>query len=161
VAKDLLDRQAADLDRLLTSLIKRYQFRDRNQICCADVTVSQCYVLKELGREESLDMGRLAGRMSLKASTLTRVVDQLERKKYVARRRLRADRRICCVELTPEGKSLLRRLEGMIQRSEREVLETLSKPDRDGLLNGLRQLNAALDARDSRKACNQKLGGCK
>ena len=157
MAKDSLDRQAADLDRLLTSLIKRYQFRDRNQICCADVTVSQCYVLKELGRGESLDMGRLAARMSLKASTLTRVVDQLERKKYAARRRLPADLRICCVELTPQGKSVLKRLEGMIHRSEREVLETLSKSDREGLLNGLKKLNAALDARDARKADDQLL----
>lgn len=141
---DALDRQAAELDRLLTSLIKRYQFRDRNEICCADVTVSQCYVLKELGREGSLDMSRLSNLMSLKPSTVTRVVDQLERKRYAVRRRLAADRRVCCVELTRAGKSLLTRLEGMIRRSEREVLGKLSAGDREGLLNGLRKLDTAL-----------------
>jgi DNA-binding MarR family transcriptional regulator len=149
LGKDKLDRQAVELDRLLTTLIKRYQFRDRNQICCADVTVSQCYLLKELGEEGSLDMSRLAGRMSLKGSTLTRIVDQLERKNYAVRRRQAADRRVCCVELTPSGKSLLKRLEGMIRRSEREVLETMSAADREGLLHGLRKLTAALDARNN------------
>ena len=147
MAGDTLDRQALELDRLLTSLIKRYRFRDRNEICCADVTVSQCHVLKELGRAGSLDMTQLADRMSLKASTLTRVVDQLERKRYAARRRLPADGRVCCVELTLEGKGLLKRLEGMIRRSEREVLKKLSAADREGLLGGLRRLIAALDSR--------------
>jgi len=144
-----LEKQAEELDHLLTELIKRYQFRDRNQICCGDVTVSQCYVLKELGREGSLDMGRLAERMSLKASSLTRVVDQIEKKGYAARRRLAADRRVCCVELTPRGRDLLRRLESMIRRSEREVLEKLSAAEREGLLNGLRRLDAALKERDA------------
>jgi len=144
-----LEKQAEELDHLLTELIKRYQFRDRNQICCGDVTVSQCYVLKELGREGSLDMGRLAERMSLKASSLTRVVDQIEKKGYAARRRLAADRRVCCVELTPRGRDLLRRLESMIRRSEREVLSKLSAAEREGLLNGLRRLDAALRERDA------------
>ena len=144
-----LAKQAEELDHLLTELIKRYQFRDRNQICCGDVTVSQCYVLKELGREGSLDMGRLAERMSLKASSLTRVVDQIEKKGYAAGRRLAADRRVCCVELTPRGRDLLRRLESMIRRSEREVLEKLSAAEREGLLNGLRRLDAALRERDA------------
>jgi len=147
MAREVIDNQAAELDRLLTALIKRYQFRDRNEVCCGDVTVSQCYVLKELGQEGSLDMGRLAGRMSLKASSLTRVVDQLEKKGHVARRRLAADRRVCCVELTPSGRDLLKRLEGMIRRSERDLLGRLTTQEREGLIHGLRKLNAALDQR--------------
>jgi MarR family transcriptional regulator, 2-MHQ and catechol-resistance regulon repressor len=147
-----LERQAAEMDRLLTALIKRYQFRDRNTICCDDVTVSQCYVLKELGDQGTLDMTALARRMCLKASTLTRVVDQLERKGLALRRRLQADRRVCCVELTAKGGALLKRMESMIRRSEKDVLSKLSKADREGLLHSLRILNDALDAREQARA---------
>lgn len=156
----LLDRQADELDRQLTMLIKRYQFRDRNVICCEDVTVSQCYVLKTLREHGPLVMTRLAELMCLGLSGLNRVVEQLVRKGYVTRRRLPADRRVRCVELTPVGKETLHRMEIMIRRSEREVLGRLSESDRRGLLNGLRRLNAALEERTS--ACGPpQLAGAK
>lgn len=145
MTEDRLDRQAGELDRLLTALIKRYQFRNRNKICCGDVTVSQCYVLKELSDHGSLAMTRLAGLMRLSLSSLTRVVDQLEAKGYAARRRLPADRRVIYVEMTPAGKAVLKRIEGMIHRSEREALEKMTPAAREGLLVGLRRLNAAID----------------
>lgn len=145
MADDRIDRQSEELDRLLTALIKRYQFRNRNRICCEDVTVSQCYVLKELADHGTLAATRLAGLMRLGLSSLTRVVDELEAKGYVARRRLPADRRVICVEMTPAGKSALRRMEARILRSEKEVLEKMSPAEREALLEGLRRLNDAID----------------
>jgi DNA-binding MarR family transcriptional regulator len=138
------DAQAAELDRLLTALIKRYQFRDRNSICCGDVTVSQCYIMKELGRRGPLTMSALAEAMYLAVSTLTRVVDQLERRGRVTRRRSKDDRRVREVALTPAGAALLRTMEGRIRDSVRGVLDRLSPADRAGLLRGLRQLVRAL-----------------
>jgi MarR family transcriptional regulator, 2-MHQ and catechol-resistance regulon repressor len=140
-----LERQAAELDRLLTRLIKKYQFRDRNTVCCGDVTVSQCYVMKELGRRGPLTMTVLADAMCLAVSTLTRVVDQLERRGRVQRTAAATDRRVREVSLTPAGASLLRTMEGRIRRSEQDVLTRLSPADRAGLLRGLRHLVQALD----------------
>jgi MarR family 2-MHQ and catechol resistance regulon transcriptional repressor len=149
-----MDSQAAELDRLLTSLIKRYQFRDRNSVCCGDVTVSQCYVMKELGRRGPLTMTALAEAMCLAVSTLTRVVDQLERRGRVARRQTEADRRVREVALTPAGAALLRTMEGRIRRSETDVLNRLAPADRAGLIRGLRQLVQALDdGRNEDDAC--------
>jgi len=146
MAKDNLDAQAAELDSLLTALIKRYQFRNRNKICCQDITVSQCYVLKALGEHGALPMTRMAEIMCLGISSLTRVVDQLESKRYVTRRRLPADRRVCFVEMTVPGAAVLKRAEGMIRKSEREALERMAATEREGLLSGLRKLNMAIDA---------------
>ncbi|HEY3174125.1 MAG TPA: MarR family transcriptional regulator [Candidatus Polarisedimenticolia bacterium] len=142
---DKLERQAAELDLLLTALIKRYQFRNRNRICCEDVTVSQCYVLKELSGHGTLAMTRLAGLMRLGVSSLTRVVDQLESKGYATRRRLPADRRVVCVEMTPAGKGVLKGIDGMIRRSEKEALVKMTPAQREGLLAGLRTLNDVID----------------
>lgn len=146
MTRSTLDAQAAELDSLLTALIKRYQFRNRNKICCEDITVSQCYVLKALGEHGALPMTRLAEIMCLGISSLTRVVDELEAKQYVTRRKLPADRRVCFVEMTVSGNTVLRRAEGMIRRSEREALEHMAATEREGLLSGLRKLNAAIDA---------------
>ena len=145
-----LDRQARELDRLLSALIKRYQFRDRNSICCGTVTVSQCYVMKELGRHGPLAMTDLAGRMCLAVSTLTRVVDQLERRRFLTRRPSPGDRREREVALTDAGVSMLDSMQERILGSERAVLARLPAADRAGLLRGLRLLVEALENRSTR-----------
>src|SRR5690606_18937495 len=43
-----LARDAAALQRALSDLIRVYQFRDRDRICCHDISVSQCYALEAL-----------------------------------------------------------------------------------------------------------------
>ncbi|HKY33812.1 MAG TPA: MarR family transcriptional regulator [Candidatus Polarisedimenticolia bacterium] len=154
-----LARQADELDRLLTALIQRYQFRDRNSICCGDITVSQCYVMKELGRVGPLTMGALAGAMCLAVSTLTRVVDQLEKKGCAVRVQSPSDRRVWQVELTPAGRALLAGMEKRIRRSEKEVLGRLGPADRSGLLKGLRKLMEALEGRGG-AACPPGGKGC-
>ncbi len=152
-----IERQAEELDRLLTSLIQRYQFRDRNSICCGSITVSQCYVMKELGRDGPLTMTTLAGRMRLAVSTLTRVVGQLERAGLVASRHPAGDRRVRQVALTPAGTATLQSMERRIRQSERAVLEKLAPADRMGLIRGLRRLTQALDERDT-ESCERRNG---
>ncbi len=139
-----LDRQARDLDRELTRLVKRYQFRDRNEVACDGITVSQCYALREIDTEGSLPMSRLAEALHLSLGAATRVVDQLERRGLARRRRLPADRRIHAVELTPAGRRRIRRIAARIRRRERAVLEHLDAAEREGLILGIRRLNEAL-----------------
>ncbi|HET6372927.1 MAG TPA: MarR family transcriptional regulator [Candidatus Polarisedimenticolia bacterium] len=141
-----LTKQAEELDGLLTDLIKRYRSRDRSTICCDGVTVAQCYALKALGRHGSPTMSRLAKALRLSLSAATRVVDQLETKGYALRCRTGPDGRVCCVELTASGRSLLSRMQGMICASEREVLSRMTASERERLLAALRGFNAALDA---------------
>ncbi len=37
-----LRRSAVTLHRALTDFVRQYQFRNRNEICCYGITVSQC-----------------------------------------------------------------------------------------------------------------------
>jgi hypothetical protein len=49
-----LDRDAALLYEALSDLLRVYQFRDRDRICCHDISVTQCYALESLVREGPL-----------------------------------------------------------------------------------------------------------
>src|SRR5579859_7609949 len=69
----------------LEDLLRVYQFRDRDRICCFDVSVSQCYALEGLVRRGSMTLNDLAAYLYLDKSTVSRVVDALERKGYVVR----------------------------------------------------------------------------
>src|SRR5262245_55668587 len=78
-----LDRDAADLQAAVADLVRVYQFRDRDRICCHDVSVTQCYALETLVAHGPLRLSGLAERLFLDKSTTSRVVAALVKKGYV------------------------------------------------------------------------------
>jgi MarR family transcriptional regulator, 2-MHQ and catechol-resistance regulon repressor len=98
---------AERLHRLTNELIRRYQFRDANRICCYGISISQSHILEVLAEEGDLTMQRLAGRMFKSVSTMTRVVGQLVRHGYVKRRTRPEDGRVVQISITPQGKAIV------------------------------------------------------
>ena len=86
-----------ELYRSLTELARRYQFRNRDEICCYGLTVSQCYALQTL-QEGAHSTSALSDKLGLDISSTTRLVDQLVRKKLVYRTRGNEDGRVRQIE---------------------------------------------------------------
>ena len=139
-----LERDALELHEALTALVRLYQFRDRNGICCEDVSVTQCYTLNAIVRLGSPTLGELAGEMYLDKSTTSRVVDSLARKGHARRVEDPADRRTVRIESTPEGRTLVERVERRLIDGEKELLSDFD-PE-------VRQATARLIARLARAA---------
>jgi DNA-binding MarR family transcriptional regulator len=113
--------QARRLHRAVTELVRRYQFRDRNEICCFGVSVSQCHALEALGQAGELTMGELASQMHLSVSTMTRVVDQLVARGLAQRGEDAKDRRVCWWS-QPQGRELLGRISADLLGGETAIL---------------------------------------
>jgi MarR family transcriptional regulator, organic hydroperoxide resistance regulator len=79
------------------------------------ITGPQLWALKTISLNGSLSLGELSQKMYLHPSTISGVVDRLEKKKYVQRDRGKEDRRVVQVRLTPAGKALARRAPNPIQ----------------------------------------------
>ena len=73
------------------------------------ITGPQLWALKTISQNESLSLSDLSERMYLHPSTITGVIDRLEKKGYVTRNRDRVDRRVIYVQLTAEGRRLSKR----------------------------------------------------
>jgi DNA-binding MarR family transcriptional regulator len=150
-----LHRQVRDFREAIAELVKKYQFRDRNETVAYGISVSQAYALRCLHREGPRVMKELAEDLHLTVSTLTRVVDQLVAKKLVRRSRSEEDRRLCRVELTARGRALWRRLEDELMEIDEEILSRLSSGERDAVISVLRLLAEATDAWRARKVAEQ------
>lgn len=129
-----LGRAVDRLHRATKELIKRYQFRDRNQICCHGLSVSQCYVLDALAEHGVLTMHGLAERMNLAISTMTRVVAQLVRQGYVRRRRDPGDGRLVHVAITPRGKEIMATINRSLVESQKAILKVLPEEQWEGAI---------------------------
>ena len=137
--------QAKQLHQALTHLVQKYQFRDRNDICCYGISVSQCHTLEALGEYGTVTMNTLAEHLHLAVSTVTRVVDQLVEKGLAERHTGEKDRRVCKVALTPSGTALLRTLQGELIAREQAVLERIPSDSRAHVIWAIEALSQAVD----------------
>ena len=140
-----LSEQADQLHRAVTALVKKYQFRDRNDICCYGISVSQCYTLEVLREHGALSMQALADQLQLAVSTVTRLVDQLVDKRFVERQSNPRDRRICQVQLTAEGRRLLHTIRKELVAREHAILQRIPAASRDHVIWAIAELSQALD----------------
>jgi DNA-binding MarR family transcriptional regulator len=99
-------------------------------------------VLAVLAAREPLSQVEAAGRLGVDRTTMVSLVDALEAKELVARRRSPQDRRRNIVQLTQAGQDCLRKAERTRKEVERRFLEPLSDPDATALVRMLQALVA-------------------
>jgi MarR family 2-MHQ and catechol resistance regulon transcriptional repressor len=131
---------AAALHRVLVDLKRVYQFRDRDQICCHDISVTQYWALEALERNGTLTLNELAAELYLDKSTASRVVNALERKGYVKRSRHQHDGRALALSVASAGRRLFKRIEADILAHERRLLAEFDHEVRSSLVALLGQL---------------------
>jgi MarR family 2-MHQ and catechol resistance regulon transcriptional repressor len=63
--KQTLIEDADALNSAVSDLVRVYQFRDRDRICCYDISVTQCYALETLVEHGPMRSQSLAERLLL------------------------------------------------------------------------------------------------
>jgi DNA-binding MarR family transcriptional regulator len=122
-----IEEAAEELQRLTRELIRRYQFRDWNRICCYGISISQSHILDLLFEEGDLTMQRLAGRTFKSVSTMTRVVAQLVKRGYVKRWQGPEDRRVVHLTITPQGKAIVEAIHRDLVETQKAILRGIPR----------------------------------
>ncbi len=154
---DTLLQDAAALHAAVSALVRVYQFRDRDRICCYDISVTQCHALEALverGPQRSLALAEV---LRLDKSTTTRVIDALVRKGYVARSPDPDDARAVSLAATRSGRALYARIEGELIAQQAELLRDV---DRDALLDATEVVRRLARAAEARFVSGVSVGGC-
>jgi len=138
----------------LARFANRFQ---RLQLACGPVTVRQCQTLEAL-MDGPLPMKKLADEVALHQSTLTRVVEKLERKGLVTRGRTPGNRRAVEVALTDSGRSLYSMLDATSTEVVGQVLALLPQEDQEVAVKGLELLSSLLDPRN--EEVQSLIAGC-
>lgn len=140
-----LDDQARALRDATVELVKKYQFRDRNETLAHGLSVSQTYALGAIVRSGPLAMADLADDLHLTPSATSRVVDQLVRKQLVDREQSAQDRRVWRVAATTAGRSAWRKIDDGLLAIDREILASVAPADRPDMIRAVRLLSQATD----------------
>lgn len=103
-------------------------------------------VLAALHEKDGRRMGDLSKTTSIEVSTLTRLVDNMEKSGLVERRRDPGDARVVALHVTAAGKRLTRRILPIAERYETVALKGFSTREAEVLRRALGRLYANMEA---------------
>jgi MarR family 2-MHQ and catechol resistance regulon transcriptional repressor len=147
ITNSALRQDAEALHAAVSDLVRIYQFRDRDKICCYDVSVTQCYALEVLAERGPSRSQALAEALRLDKSTTTRVVDALVRKGYVERLPDPEDARAVSLRITREGRKLYEKINGELIEQQLDLLRDLDPRVRAGATELIQRLARAAQSR--------------
>jgi DNA-binding MarR family transcriptional regulator len=143
------EKQVLSARRSFTRLARFFSQLLREQLTCGPLTIQQFYTLEVLDGGP-LPMRDLAGQAGMHQSTMSRVVDRLERDGYVARKRDSRKKRLVEVSLTGEGRKLYRYLDRECKGVTSELLESLPADRRKECVDALDILAKSVDPDNER-----------
>ncbi len=136
----------------LIGICRHFDIYQRDAICCGTVTVQQCLILQEL-YDGGRDITQLATFAGVTNSAMTRLVDGLERRKWIQRKRTHEDRRRVEVALTPKGRDEAKRLRSLTEQAVGAVLGQIPENKHGQILQSLMLIRQAMSAVQPRAAC--------
>ena len=112
------------------------------------VSAAQLNCILTLYEYGPLPPSKIASHIMVKSSTVTGVVDRLERKGFVERMRNSPDRRVITIQLTEAGKKLAQNAPPPIQQKIIDGLRQTEKAGIDQIVWSLNMLTDMLDVQD-------------
>ena len=141
------DRSEAALVAL-RRILRATEFSARSLARATGLTPSQLIVLNmvdHLGDATPTDLARNA---SLTLATMTTLVDKLEDRGFITRRRDEADRRRMLIRITKAGKKTLAESPDALQQQFQKRFEALADWEQASLIAALEKVAALLGAKD-------------
>jgi DNA-binding MarR family transcriptional regulator len=133
----------AELDAIIETMVYLYtESRRLTKLAAREVglTGPQLTVVKLLDTFGDLSLSSLSERIRAQNSTVTGIIDRMEREDLVVRERSTSDRRVVFIRLTDKGKRVARDIDVEPLSIFRTVLSSLSREDTADLLRVLSKL---------------------
>jgi MarR family transcriptional regulator, organic hydroperoxide resistance regulator len=127
----------SDVDQVLEAIL--YLYTESRRITKelakrADLTGPQLTVVKLLEAFGDLSLSELSDKIRAQNSTVTGIIDRMERENLVTRERSKEDRRVVYIKLTTKGRELAREIPVEPMEVFKSALETLSQQEMKDLL---------------------------
>jgi DNA-binding MarR family transcriptional regulator len=146
-----MGQRVAELTRFIEFLSARFKETEGVFASRLEVSERELALLRTLSAEGPMITKALGGRFRVPVSTMTGLVDRMEKKGLVRRVPGRRDRRSIELELTPAGSLALREHGRGIEAIARGMLEALPEGDQQALIGILRRIRSRIEAGDARE----------
>lgn len=139
-----------DVTDAIISISRHFGVMERDMVCCGEVTVQQCVALQYLDRG-ARDVSSLAKDLGTSVSATTRLVDGLEKKAWLQRRKDPDDGRRVQLVLTDSGGEKAQELRDSTREMAAELLRLIPKHEHQEVSRTLTLIAGAFQR--CRKSC--------
>lgn len=136
---------AEHLANLTFNLLANCQEKEVRLATVHNLTQAEFRCLRLFGTDESVNNKKIAERMSLSPSRLTRIIDGLVEKEYIIREIDPDDRRNMRVMLSRRGKHLVNQLNKAYVQIHNEILQDIEVEQHEPLITAMQHLLEALE----------------
>lgn len=112
------------------------------------LTAPQLLLLQAIDRMPDATIGALAKDINLTQATVTAIIDRMERRRLVRRKRNAADKRKVNVLITPQGRKILAKAPTILQDRFLERFGDLEDWERTYIIGALQRVAHMMDAED-------------
>lgn len=142
--------QVEEIEYLLRHVSNIVRHRGRKILSKFDITPPQFNALQALIRNESMTMGELCQHLFLASSTVTDLIDRMEKNDLVQRVRDEDDRRVVRLQVRDKGRRVLEEVMRARRAYLASVLKAQSEDDCNRLRDSLRQIHELMTLEVSR-----------
>ncbi|AQS58664.1 MarR family winged helix-turn-helix transcriptional regulator [Desulforamulus ferrireducens] len=136
-----LIQQAEQLKDLIRTLNRKFRQYMMAQTTGCGLTVPQIHLMQELYQNPGITLGELSTRLGLAKSTVSGIVDRLEKQGKVIRKRNENDRRVVHIVLSPEETQLGESISLMRTNYLAGLMSSMDQEEIQGLIIGLTKIN--------------------
>lgn len=136
-----LQRDVEQIEYLLRKVASAFKKRGREILGGFDITPPQFDALLVISRQDNLTMGDLCAHLYLASSTVTDLVDRMEKGGLVLRERDAEDRRVIRLRITPRGRALIDQVLRARHAYLAGILERVHPGDRAAVIAALQRLH--------------------
>ena len=137
-------------DRVMIDLRKIIQAIDMNSkklVKRVGLTGPQLVILQEISRCGEVTAGEIARAVSLSQATVTGILERMEKRGFLARKRSEHDKRRVMVRITDTGEQILKDAPPLMQEAFVERFSSLQEWEQTMILSSLQRLVSILDAK--------------
>ncbi|SHI70016.1 DNA-binding transcriptional regulator, MarR family [Clostridium cavendishii DSM 21758] len=115
-----------------------------------DLTIPQINVINVIRKGKKVRISEISREVKLSNSTVSGIVDRLEKAGYVVRKRSEQDKRVVFVELTIRFKRKSKEFQGALEKYLNNLMSNAKESEIEEIVNGLRKLKEVI-SRANRK----------
>jgi MarR family transcriptional regulator, organic hydroperoxide resistance regulator len=99
--------QTSKLIRGLIEIVWHFGPQSMDGSCCDNLSMPEFLALEKVSVTKNCPVQDIGVKLCFTKSGATRIVNRLEKKGYVQKRKISDDGRVCCVAITDEGQKML------------------------------------------------------
>ncbi|MFZ5968159.1 MAG: MarR family winged helix-turn-helix transcriptional regulator [Bacillota bacterium] len=146
MAKEQFTEDIVEIERLLRWVCTSIKRKGRDILTDFEITPPQFDALLQLIKNGDLTIGELSNKMYLACSTITDLIDRMEKNQLVERVRDNKDRRVVRIRVLEKGNKLIEEVLDTRRNYLQEVLSDVGDKEKQGLIHALHMIHTRTEA---------------